>query len=1166
MHQKALYHSFFILLAIPYCLQAQTDCDPWLAKVISVGGKVDSQQVANYNWHPIKRGDTFCYGDKIRTANHSRATLLFENGTRVTIKQNSTLNFSAKKENESSWILNLIQGSSFFRSRQPQRLNIQTPFINAVHQGTEFLVSVNSHQTEITVFDGQVAATNQQGEILINKGYTGIASKNQPPRTQALTIRPEDAVQWTLYYPPIINYQNISSSKDQALQPSINAHLQGKPVQALELLDKIPSSQHNASYLTLKASLLLMTGSVDETLNLIDQALVLEPENSTAIALQSIIAVTKNRQNKALTLAQKAVSLAPESATAKIALSYAHQSNFEIEPALNATQEAVRLSPDNALAWARLSELQLSTGKRKEALVSAQKAQTLNPQLARTQTILGFTYLAQIDIDQAKSAFKQAINLDSADPLAHLGLGLAKIRKGSITDGSHDLETAVSLDPDNAIMRSYLGKAYYELRNDGYAETELKIAKEMDPNDPTPWFYDAIRKQTTNRPVEALHDMQKAIELNDNRGVYRSKLLLDEDLAARNAAIGKIYNNLGFEQLGLQEGWNSLNTNPNNYSAHRLLADNYASLPRHEIARVSELLQSQLLQPINLNPVQPQLAKTNLLFLSDLGPESLSFNEFNPLFTRNQFVLQSSGIVGSNDTFGEEVVHAGLWNELSYSLGQFHYETDGFRTNNNLKTDLYNIFIQAKILPNTNIQFEFRRENTESGDLRQLFDSSLLLKNRRQTLDSDSFRFGFNIDINSNSNIIGFVTYGELDKAFNDLDFLSFQDFGIPLSSGLNLLSEPKDKFKNWNSEIQFIGHWDRFNLIAGAGHVNQHKVRSFSLKTRFSNPSDLGGPFGFLIQNFPNIFNQSIKEVSIENHAIGYIYSTTEVLKDFDLTLGLSFDYINRDSSDGKQLKFTRKYINPKLGLLWDLSDSTTLRAAWFKTVKRAFVSNQTIEPTYVSGFTQFFDDPDSARATRYGFGIDQQITPKLKIGGEVSWRDMTAPVPFIGSSPEILFISQKEESHRAYLYWTPIKTISLGAEYFFQTFDRTDSPDNSLSSGIPVEMKTHKVPLTLTYNNPNGLFGNIVGSFIDQSIILSNGSGIGFSGHDSFWIADASIGYRLPKRWGIINLKVNNIFGQKFNFQEENFNIVSSIEGNVVQPKLVPERIFSAQITLSF
>ena len=68
--------------------------------------------------------------------------------------------------------------------------------------------------------------------------------------------------------------------------------------------------------------------------------------------------------------------------------------------------------------------------------------------------------------------------------------------------------------------------------------------------------------------------------------------LLDEDLAARSAATGRIYNDLGFEQLGILEGWSSLNTDPGNHSAHRLLADNYAALPRHEISRVRELLQS----------------------------------------------------------------------------------------------------------------------------------------------------------------------------------------------------------------------------------------------------------------------------------------------------------------------------------------------------------------------------------------------------------------------------------------------------------------------------------------------------------------------------------------------------------------------------------------------
>ena len=65
---------------------------------------------------------------------------------------------------------------------------------------------------------------------------------------------------------------------------------------------------------------------------------------------------------------------------------------------------------------------------------------------------------------------------------------------------------------------------------------------------------------------------------------------------------------LGSTQLGLNQGYDSLMFAPDNSSAHRFLADAYIGVPRREIARVSELLQAQMLQDININPVQPSLA------------------------------------------------------------------------------------------------------------------------------------------------------------------------------------------------------------------------------------------------------------------------------------------------------------------------------------------------------------------------------------------------------------------------------------------------------------------------------------------------------------------------------------------------------------------------------
>ena len=93
------------------------------------------------------------------------------------------------------------------------------------------------------------------------------------------------------------------------------------------------------------------------------------------------------------------------------------------------------MDPNNALAWARLAELWSSFGRLGKALDAAKKAVDLDPNLSRTQMVLGFAYLTQVKTTESKAAFEKAIELDQADPLSRLGLGLAKIRDGDLKGG-----------------------------------------------------------------------------------------------------------------------------------------------------------------------------------------------------------------------------------------------------------------------------------------------------------------------------------------------------------------------------------------------------------------------------------------------------------------------------------------------------------------------------------------------------------------------------------------------------------------------------------------------------------------------------------------------------------------------------------------------------------
>ena len=94
---------------------------------------------------------------------------------------------------------------------------------------------------------------------------------------------------------------------------------------------------------------------------------------------------------------------------------------------------------------------------------------------------------------------------------------------------------------------------------------------------------------------------------------------------------------------------------------------------------------------------------------------------------------------------------------------------------------------------------------------------------------------------------------------------------------------------------------------------------------------------------------------------------------------------------------------FNPKFGITWNPFPATTVRAAVFRVLKRTLITDQTLEPTQVAGFNQFFDDVNGTEAWRYGGAIDQKFTKDIFGGVEFSKRDLK--VPFLDTD-EILTI----------------------------------------------------------------------------------------------------------------------------------------------------------------
>ncbi len=539
-----------------------------------------------------------------------------------------------------------------------------------------------------------------------------------------------------------------------------------------------------------------------------------------------------------------------------------------------------------------------------------------------------------------------------------------------------------------------------------------------------------------------------------------------------------------------------------------MLADNYSARPRHEIARVSELLQSQLLQPINITPVQPQLAESNLLIVDGLGSQSSSFNEFNPLFARNRLALQTSGIYGSNNTWGDEVTQSGLWNNVSYSVGQFHYETDGFRENNRVNQDIQNFFLQLLVTSNINAQFEYRRRYTKFGDieynynLKENFNSSKSTKTQTST-----YRAGLKYELATNSTFLLSFIHQENSNKSKDQVTLPVLDptTGQPFTSDVltKFLSEG-DSF-----EGQYLFKSKLFNSINGGGYYSSQNK----------------GTERFKVRNF-NLYSYNY---------LRYPESVTWII-------GFSFDSIDNDS-------FSKSFtdINWKTGFIWEITKDTTVRGVAGLTRTPFIVDRGTLQVVQVAGFNQFFDDFNATQSKRYGFAIDHKFNLSHYSGLELSRRELSVP-------QKNTLIQQKlhENSFKAYINWTPSLRVATKLEYQYEDFDVKKSSDAQ-------ETKTHRVPITLSYFSPNGVFSKVNVTYTNQTSYNS-----ATELDNDFYLVNFGLGFRLPKRFGIISFQALNLLDKNFEYQGFSDRTTNNLENSSSLPG-IPERTFSIRVKLA-
>jgi Tfp pilus assembly protein PilF len=1156
--------------------------------VLTVEGRVESARRATQQWSLAKTNQPLEVGDRLRTGFRSRATLRLSDLSVLRVNELTTLEIQPAQALGAKPGLDLRSGAIYFFNRErPGEVQFRTPLASGAIRGTEFNLAVAENgATVVTMFDGEVAMTAGQDLLTLQSGEQGIIEPGQPPR-KTTAVEAINIIQWVLFYPAVIDPGDLAltEAEKQALADSLAAYRVGDLLKALEAYpaDRLPASDAERVY---RAAVFLAAGQVQQT----EAALrALAASAPLSQALREVVAAVKGLP---------VLQLPPPTAGSEwLARSYYEQSRSELEKARDTARQATQKSPEFGAAWVRLAEMEFSFGRNREALQALDKGLQLSPRNAQGVALLGFLLCDQRKFTAAFEQFDKAIAIDGGLGNAWLGRGLLEIRLGQGAQGRADLQVAAALEPQRSILRSYLGKAWDYTRDWRRAEKELKLAERLDPNDPTPWLYSALLNQQQNRINQAVRDLEKSKELNDNRSVYRSQLLLDQDRAVRSANLASIYRDAGMEDVSLREASRAVTYDYANYSAHLFLAESYAAYRdprtinlRYETPFFSELLVSQLLAPIGAGNLS----------------QYISQQEYTRLFEGDKQGLFSSTWYDSSGDWVEEFSQYGTVKDFMYSVDLFARSQDGWRPNNDLDQIEVSTRFKQQLTPQDSLFFQASFYNAQSGDILQYYNQG-------------QANLGLRVEEDQNPNLyLGYhhewapgVHTLFLGAWLND-ELQATNPFAPIFTLNGSAAGQVTNVVQSWPYQLDTNGHPVNVNAAFGNGYESKFAVYSAELQQIFQRsihtlvagvrvqvgdvdtkdlltpkPANRGGTGNAWLANYYNPAALTNTSSNLDRYE-GYAYYTLQVADPLQLTAGLSYDYLNypanTDYSPISSGQTHKDQWSPKAGLIWTPGRNTVVRFAYTRSLGGLFYDNSVrLEPTQVAGFTQAYRSlvPESvvgpvpgSSFTTYGVGLDHRFPTWTYVGvyGEILQSeadrtigafDMTGPLLIVRPPPPPAVPGSMSESldyDERSLHVNVNQLIgqewALGARYRL-TYAELDDQFTQLPAGTAnnpsrdVNATLQQLNLYVRYNHPCGFFGQFDSIWTHQS---SEGYSPDLATED-FWEFNVWVGYRLWQRRVEARFGVLNLTDQDYQLNPLTFYL-----------ELPRERLYAAALKLNF
>jgi tetratricopeptide (TPR) repeat protein len=1126
-----------------------------VASIATLNGGVSVQRSGTGTTQTISTQADLFAGDTLITGADGRATLLLSDESLVQMNRNTRLVLKSVDQS-AGWlptsvsgalqsVYKLLDGEIWFRNKNPETdLEIETPHVAIAVRGTEFVVRVNAEIfTEVDMLEGRIEASNPFGSIAAVSGEQVYAVPGAAP-VKRLLLSPEDAVQWTVIVPQLLSPEAAAASGTSAkhadtISTVIEMLDNNRNTEARKTLNAALDEYPEDVYLnTTGAWLDLQDGQITQSVATLSAITTEHPDELFAWQAYSIALLADNQAEAALQSIQTARQLAPNDSNNYLIEAYVRQALLDFNSALASINTALELNPSNLTALVNTSQLYFGLGDIDKAQIYADRASAIDGTNSEVLNLTGYLNLARGNSSIAVARFAGAIRQSPGFSDPYLGLGLAQMRQGNEEEALESISTAVALDPTRSIYMSYWGRILYQLGRHERALQVLERAAELDPLDPTPRFLQALVYRDLNRYGQSIEMYNQAVALNENRAVYRSRFLLDQDQAVRNVDQSVIFQEFKFDGWSDRKAVSAVNDYFGNYTGHIMYANTLRNEGNRDIAALSENLQARLLKPSNVNSFN-------------------NFNQYTTFYDQPSLGGTLEAEYGSYDINNYKGTLFGALPEqgLAFEAGYVNSESDGWNDFNGDDTEQWSGVIKWDATFKDSFMFTASDlDQTLYDDLDGRFEyDDVPRPDYKIDADLQRYEFGYRHNFRAGMDLLVYAAYvdSQTDQTSDDV---ILDASGVapsppfpPDTNITNLTSRAADQSNDrdsWQYQAQMNILFDAHEVIFGGYYYKGDN--DIELTVRESQYFFIEGGAPPATNPLP-AFNVDIDNDEDRSFYSLYAQDTWAVTNWLDIEGALFYDQVRNSDPRFTDESWRIEKLNPRLGATFYAGDRDTFRISALRYFS-PFIS-PLISPTEVAGLSVYNNNQEATLTKKANLGWDRNwdtgffLLEGFWSKGEVEGRE---PLPLAGQlAYSGSTVSEDENRHIG----TEMAVNQIIAERFglVIAYLYLDAKDDLFPTS---DRDEHDVEFELNFLGYSGV--NIGIKHIFRSINFDNRSESG----ETINSTDASFSYLLPNKAAKFSLEGRNLMDNNFNWVTDRFDIYG----------VIPERNWRAKLEINF